>query len=409
MEAIRKRLEHEVLGYTFREEGFYRSITEWVRDRHHTGVHREWISFTPGVVSALTVAVLAFTKPGDKVIVQPPVYFPFFESITGTDRRITENPLLLKEGRYYFDLEDLESKIDGDTRMLLLCNPHNPGGMVWKRSELEALAKICHQHGILVVSDEIHSDLLFEGEVHTPWWSVSDQAARNSIVCMAPSKTFNMAGLATSFTVIPDPKIRKKFDELLQTLHIQTGNIPGTVALEAAYTHGHEWLKQMMAYVEANFRFLETYMATHLPRVKVMKPEATFLVWLDFRDYGMDDRELSEFLVKTAKVGLNNGARFGTGGDGFQRINIGCPRSVLTEGLERMADAFSKLARSKDVRLKDLRLKISIHQGFCPRNSFLSSLRLPEYPRHSGNGDVSWDKRDTPVWSMACRKVPALP
>ena len=343
MEAIRSRMEHEILGYTFRGEGFSKSIINWISAHYGSPIPKGWISFTPGVVSAVTVAVMAFTQPGDKVVVQPPVYFPFYESITGSGREVTLNPLKLKEGRYHFDLEDLEAKIDSHTTMLILCSPHNPGGMVWKREELEVLAEICHRHRIMVVSDEIHSDLIFSGHRHTPWWMVSEEAARHAIVCMAPSKTFNIAGLSTSFTVIPDPEIRKKFDALVQTLHIGTGNIPGTVALEAAYTHGHEWLSQMMAYVEENYSFLEQFMAARLPRVKVMKPEATFLVWLDFREYGMDDRQLSEFLVREAKIALNNGARFGAGGDGWQRINIGCPRSVLKEGLERMALAFGRI------------------------------------------------------------------
>jgi cysteine-S-conjugate beta-lyase len=335
MEAIRKRMEHEVLGYTFRGNLFYDSIVHWVKQRHNWNIQKEWISFSPGVVSALTVAVMAFTKPGDKVVVQPPVYFPFFECIKGIDRAIVENPLKLVQGRYHFDLEDLDKKTDGDTRILMLCNPHNPGGMVWKREELEAIAGICTRKNILVVSDEIHADLLFSGQKHTPWAMVSEQAQLNCIVCMAPSKTFNIAGLSTSFAVIPNPELRKSFNKLMQTLHIDMGNIPGTVALEAAYTKGEEWLKQMMEYVEGNYIFLEDFFTTHLPKVKVMKPEATFL------EYGMDDIQLSKWLIGKAKVGLNNGARFGTGGDGFQRINIGCPRSVLKEALERIYNVFT--------------------------------------------------------------------
>ena len=192
----------------------------------------------------------------------------------------------------------------------------------------------------MVISDEIHSDLLFRGQRHTPWPLVSGQSGLNSMVCMAPSKTFNIAGLSTAFTVSPDPRLKKTFDRMINTLHIQTGNIPGKVALEAAYTHGEEWLNQMMDYVQGNYRYLENFISDRLPEIGVMKPEATFLVWLDFRAYGMNDRELNRFLVEKAKVGLNNGARFGTGGDGFQRLNIGCPRSVLKEGLERIYGAF---------------------------------------------------------------------
>jgi cysteine-S-conjugate beta-lyase len=289
---------------------------------------------------------LAFTRPGDKIVVQPPVYFPFFDCVKGLNRQLTENPLKLVNGRYYFDLEDLEARVDDNTRMLLLCNPHNPGGMVWKQEELAALAEICHRKNILVVSDEIHSDLLFGGQKHTPWALVSGQSNPNSIICMAPSKTFNVAGLSTSFTVIPDVRLKKTFDKMMGTLHIQTGNIAGKVALEAAYHDGEEWLSQMMDYVENNFRFLESFVVENLPKIKVIKPEATFLVWLDFREYGWSDKEITRFLVEKAKVGLNNGARFGSGGDGFQRINIGCPRSVLKEGLERIVKTFDNLPES---------------------------------------------------------------
>jgi cystathionine beta-lyase len=343
MQAIRQRMEHEILGYTFRGKAFYDAILNWVKRHHGWDIKREWISFSPGVVSALTIAIMAFTEPGNKVIVQPPVYFPFFDCIRGTQRKVVENPLKLTNGRYYFDLENLEQGMDADTRMLLLCSPHNPGGMVWKREELEALHRVCHNKNIMIVSDEIHADLLFKGQVHTPYAMISEEAARNSIICMAPSKTFNVAGLSSSYVIIPNPEIKMKFDNLVQTLHINMGNITGTVALEAAYRDGDAWLAQLMDYVESNYNFLENYLTANLPRVKVMKPEATFLVWLDFRDYGMDDKQLSRFLVKEAKVGLNNGARFGTGGDGFQRINIGCPRVLLAEALHRITTAFDKI------------------------------------------------------------------
>jgi len=342
MKAIRKRMEHEILGYTFRGDAYHDAIVQWVGKRHDWEIRKEWISFSPGVVSAIAVAILAFTQPGDKIIVQTPVYFPFFECIGGTGRQILENPLKLDKGRYYFDLEDLERKMEENPRMLILCSPHNPGGMTWKRQELGAVEAICARKKVLVVSDEIHADLLFSGQKHTPWAMVSERGSRNGIVCMAPSKTFNVAGLSTSFVVIPNPRIKKAFDRMMETLHIHTGNITGAVALEAAYTHGEEWLRQMMAYIGENYRFLEEFFRTYLPKVKVMKPEATFLVWLDFREYGMNDVQLSRFLIKEAKVGLNNGAKFGTGGEGFQRINIGCPQSVLKEALERIYRAFTE-------------------------------------------------------------------
>jgi cysteine-S-conjugate beta-lyase len=294
-------------------------------------------------VAAITASVLAFTEPGDKVIVQTPVYFPFFESVRGVKRRLIENPLKLVNGRYYFDLEDLESKIDEKTKMLILCNPHNPGGMVWQRHELEALSAICSRHNILVVSDEIHSDLIFSGNTHIPYPTLSEEAAQNSILCMAPSKTFNVAGLSTSFVVIPNPDLLKTYEKLMRTLHIHMGNIPGTVALEAAYNHGNEWLNEMMEYVEGNYEHLSGFISKNLPRIKVMKPEATYLVWLDFTAYGMNDKQLNKFLVENARVGLNNGGRFGRNGDGYMRINIGCPRSIVVEALNRIYEAFRDL------------------------------------------------------------------
>jgi cystathionine beta-lyase len=340
MEAIKVRLSHEILGYSFRNQTFYDSIIGWLQRRHNWKIQREWISFSPGVVAAITSSVMAFTQPGDKVIVQPPVYFPFFESVRGIKRRLVENPLKLINGRYYFDLDDLEKKIDTKTKMLLLCSPHNPGGMVWKRDELEALAEVCNRHNILVVSDEIHADLLFDGQVHTPFATISEETAQNCITCMAPSKTFNTAGLSTSFVVVPNTGLLKSYEKLLRTSHIHMGNIPGTIALEAAFTNGDEWLDQMMVYVQDNFIYLNDFMQKNLPLVHVMAPEATFLVWLDFRVYGMKDRQLNKFIVDKARVGLNNGGRFGTGGDGFMRINIGCPRSVLAEALHRLHMAF---------------------------------------------------------------------
>jgi len=343
MEAIRNRMNHDILGYTFRGEAFYDSIVQWVRKRHGWDIDREWITFSPGVVSAITVAILSLTARGEKVVVQPPVYFPFFTSVRGSGRKMTENPLKLTGCRYYFDMEDLERKVDSNTRMLLLCNPHNPGGMVWKREELEVLEAFCRKHALTVVSDEIHSDLVFSGNRHIPWATVSEESRMNSIVCMSPSKTFNLAGLATSFTIIPDHKVRKRFNQMMETLHILTGNIPGKVALEAAYTSGEEWLSQMMDYLDGNYRFLESFFKERLPKVRIIRPEATYLVWLDFREYGMNDKKLSRLLAEKGRVGLNNGARFGTGGEGFQRINIGCPRSVLAEALNRIKAAFDPL------------------------------------------------------------------
>jgi cystathionine beta-lyase len=340
VDAIKKRVEHEIFGYTFKPDSYYDAIIGWMKRRHDWDVKKEWISFSPGVVAGLTIAIETFSKPGDGVIVQPPVYFPFFDSVKGTKRKLVENPLKIENGRFTFDFEDLKSKIDENTKLLLLCNPQNPGGMVWTRSELEKLSAICLENGIMVISDEIHSDLIFNGHAHIPFATLSEEAAKNSVVCMAPSKTFNVAGLASSLVIIPDKNKHARYERALNIGHLGMGNIFGSVAMEAAYAKGDEWLNQLMDYLWENYLFLEKFIRKNLPKVKVMKPEATYLIWLDFRAYGMNDEELMKFTVEKAKVGLNNGARFGTGGDGWLRLNIGCPRSVLEEGLERLKSAF---------------------------------------------------------------------
>ena len=339
-EAIKKRAEHEIYGYTFKPDSYFDAVIGWMKRRHNWTIEKEWISSSPGVVAGLTLAIETFSKPGDGVIVQPPVYFPFFESVKGTKRKMVENPLKIENGRYTLDFEDLRSKIDKNTRLLLLCNPQNPGGMVWTQNELEKLAEICLENNIIVISDEIHSDLVFTGNRHIPFATLSEETAKNSVICMAPSKTFNVAGLASSLVIIPDKTKKARYERALNVGHLGMGNIFGSVALEAAYSNGDKWLDQLLDYLWENYLFLENFITKNLPKVKVMKPEATYLIWLDFREYGMNDEELMQFTVEKAKVGLNNGGRFGTGGDGWLRLNIGCPRSVLEEGLTRLKEAF---------------------------------------------------------------------
>jgi cysteine-S-conjugate beta-lyase len=338
--AVKQRAEHEIYGYTFQPESYFKAIMGWMKRRHNWNVNREWISFSPGVVAGITFAIQTFSKPGDGVIIQPPVYFPFFDCVKGTKRKVIENPLKLENNRYNFDLEDLKARIDQKTRLLLLCNPQNPGGTARTKEELAVLADFCNDHNILIISDEIHSDLVYNGHKHVPLATVSDAAEANSIILMAPSKTFNVAGLASSVVIIPDKQKRLRYERELNVGHFGMGNIFGSVALEAAYTHGDEWLQQLMDYLWENYLYLEDFFQKHLPRVKVMKPEATYLIWLDFSDYGMKDAELIQFATEKAKVGLNNGGRFGSGGDGWLRLNIACPRSILAEALERLKEAF---------------------------------------------------------------------
>ena len=344
VDAIKKRAGHEIYGYTFRSDSYYKSIIGWMKRRHNWDIKKEWISSSPGVVAGLTLTIETFSKPGDEVIVQPPVYFPFFDCIKGTKRKLIENPLKIENGRYTFDFDDLKKKITENTKLLLLCNPQNPGGMVWEKEELETLSGICLENNIIVISDEIHSDLIFNKNKHIPFAILSEEAAKNCAILMAPSKTFNVAGLSTSLVIIPDKTKFNRYERTLGVGHLGMGNIFGSVALEAAYSNGDEWLEQLLAYLWENFLLVETYFSKNLPNVKVMKPEATYLIWLDFTSYGMNDERLSKFIIKEAKVGLNNGGRFGTGGNGWMRINIGCPRSILQEGLERLVKAFNKLS-----------------------------------------------------------------
>ena len=344
VDAIKKRIEHEIFGYSFRSDSYFKSIISWMKRRYSWEIQKSWISFSPGVVAGLTFAIETFSKPGDGVVVQPPVYYPFFDSVKGTKRKMVENPLKIENGRYTFDFDDLKSKIDENTKLLLLCNPQNPGGMVWTREELTELANICLENNIIIISDEIHSDIIFNGQKHIPIALLSDEIAKNSIVCMAPSKTFNVAGLASSVIIIPDKLKSLQFKRALSVGHFEMGNIFGTVALESAYKNGDEWLNQMIDYVWNNYQYLDDFFKTNLPKVKVMKPEATFLIWLDFSEYGMSDKELLKFVIEKAKVGLNNGGKFGTGGDGWLRLNIGCSRSVLEEALKRIGKAFGDIA-----------------------------------------------------------------
>lgn len=342
VDAIKKRADHEIYGYTFKPDSYFNAIIGWMKRRHNWEIKKEWISSSPGVVAGLTLAVETFSKPGDEVVVQPPVYFPFFDCVKGTKRKMIENPLKIENGRYTFDFEDLKSKITENTKLLLLCNPQNPGGTVWKREELETLSKICLENNIIVISDEIHSDLIFKGNKHIPFATISKESAKNCAVLMAPSKTFNVAGLSTSMVIIPDKTKFKRYERTLGVGHLGMGNIFGSIALEAAYSNGDEWLEQMLYYLWKNYLLVENYFSKNLPEIKVMRLEATYLVWLDFTAFGMNDEKLSKFIVEKAKVGLNNGGRFGTGGDGWMRINIGCPKSVLQEGLERLEKAFNE-------------------------------------------------------------------
>lgn len=339
MGALQKRLEHEILGYTLIPPSFYKSVADWNKRRHNWMIKSEWISFSPGVVPALNLLVMAFTQPGDGIIIQPPVYFPFFTAVENHGRRLIANPLRYEQGRYEMDFRDLESKIDKGTRMLILCSPHNPTGNVWSPDVLRRIGEICIRNKMLLVSDEIHSDLVFTGFRHTPAASISEDIARITITCMSPSKTFNLAGLSTAYLIIPDTGLREKYETLLDHVHVGSGNIFGFIAAEAAYSMGEEWLKQLMAYLEGNLMFLRDFLAKHLPMIRVVPPESTYLTWLDCSKLGMSSGSLRTFMIQQAGLGLNDGPQFGKEGEGFQRINIACPRRILYEALVKMHTA----------------------------------------------------------------------
>jgi cystathionine beta-lyase len=337
--ALKRRLYHEILGYTLRGDAFNEAIISWLKERHSWLVESNWITFTPGVVPGLSMAVRAFTNPGDKIVVQPPVYTPFFSVVEGNGRQLVYNKLTLRNGRYYMDLEDLRSKMDSRVKMLILSNPHNPGGMVWTRDELRQLCEFCLEHHILIVSDEIHCDLVFSPFRFTPVASLSDEIAKQVITFMSPSKTFNTAGLSTSFVIIPNESYRQAYSNVLETMHLFIGNLFGLKALEAAYRYGSEWLDQLLDYLKVNRDLVFRYFNENLPVLQVIQPEGTYMSWLDFRGLDMEDKELRKLLIDRAKVGLNDGIAFGAGGRGFMRLNFACPKAVLEEALNRVAEA----------------------------------------------------------------------
>jgi cystathionine beta-lyase len=341
IESIKNRLNHPILGYTLEPSGMDEAIMDWMKTRHGWHIRKEWIVSGPAVVPSMAVLVHAFSDPGDEIIVQKPVYFPFFRTITNHNRYILNNPLINRNGRYEMDLDDLNKKITPRTKMIFLCNPHNPGGRVWREKELKALADICLENNILIISDEIHSDLVLFGNKHIPTASINEDISRNTITCMSSSKTFNTAGLASAYVIISNLKNRRIYKEKLNDFHLNIGNIAGLFAQEAAYRNGSEWLKQLLKYLEGNIDYLVDFMQKHLPSVKVMKPEGTYLVWMDFRDANIDTKKLKKFIIEEAGLGLSDGFLFGEEGLGFQRLNLACPRSVLKKGLEGLLKAFN--------------------------------------------------------------------
>jgi cystathionine beta-lyase len=340
LNAIRERANHEILGYSIRPESYFTSLISWLNRRHQWEIRKEWIAFSPGIVPALNMAVLAFSKRRDKIIIQPPVYFPFFDAVKKHGRRLVYNQLIMENGRYRMDFENLEQSCREGAKMLIISNPQNPGGNAWTASELKTMADICLKYNVLMISDEIHGDLVNRGYKHTVLASLSPEIAENTVTMTAPSKTFNIAGMATASVIISNPTLMKKYRKVLDAMHIELGNVFGNVASEAAYTFGDAWLEQLLDYIDGNIRTLTDFAGQHLPLVRVIIPEATYMAWLDFSATGMNDKELKMFMIEKAGLGLNEGTQFGPGGSGFMRLNLACPRTTMVQALEQLKKAF---------------------------------------------------------------------
>ena len=341
-EAVIERAGHPVYGYTFRPGRFFESAAGWLFRRHGWEVSPGSFSFSPGIVPALNLIVMEFTRPGDRIVVQPPVYFPFFSAVTNHDRKLVYNPLAEQSGRYGMNFDHLEAEFKKGAKMLFLCHPHNPVGRVWRKKELEQLAGLCVKYGVLIVSDEIHSDLVLFGNRHIPFASLGKEVADLTFTCVAPSKTFNLAGLYTSAVITTNPELKKGYDRILDAVHVGGGNLFGQVAFEAAYTHGDAWVDQLLKYLEQNYINLREFLDHSLPGIVVSPLEATYLAWLDLSFLGMDDKQLKRFVVEQALIGLNDGPMFGPGGEQHQRINIATPGKVLQRGLQQLSEAVKK-------------------------------------------------------------------
>lgn len=341
IEALQKRIEHPVLGYFYHSEAFYHAIIQWMEKRHQWHIQQKWICFSPGIVSALAVIVQTFTQTGDTVIVQTPVYHPFYQVVENQGRKIIRNPLKIKDDHFEADYEDLENKLKTGIKLMIISNPHNPVGKCWKPEELQKTAELCLKYHCLLVSDEIHSDLMMSGYKHTVTASLSPEIAANTITCMAPSKTFNLAGLSSSEVIISNPVLRQQFKKTIDdSLHINLGNIFGDIALEAAYRCGETWLEELKIYLTENVRYTKTYIAEHFPLLKTYQHEATYLLWVDFTALNISHQELWNTLIHKAKLGFNDGAIFGKEGEKFMRINLACPKSTVTEAMKRLQMIF---------------------------------------------------------------------
>ena len=340
IDAIQKRLEHPILGYTMPSKSFYSASISWIKEHHDWNIQRDWFGFLPGIVPGLSFAVQSLTKPGDEIIVQPPVYYPFFHVIEKNHRVLVQNQLKEENGKFVMDFDDLEKKFTSKTKLFILCNPHNPGGRVWTIDELQRFAAICEKHQVTIVSDEIHADMVLPGKTkHTPLATVSAWSEQNTVTFMAPTKVFNMPGLISSGYIIPNAELRHQFAEFLEASEMNSGNMFAYTAAVAAYENGDEWRKQMLDYVQGNIDFVADFLKKNVPQIKPMIPEASFLVWLDCKDLGMETDELHKFFSLKAGLGLNKGTIFGPGGEYHLRLNVACSRSILEKAMKQLKEA----------------------------------------------------------------------
>ena len=339
-EALQQRLQHSLYGYTVVPDELWITIIQWIQEHHNWQVRRQWLTFIPGIVKGIGMAINVFLKEDEKVIIQPPVYHPFRLTPEGNGKQVVMNPLKeLPDGSYTMDFEQLASVVDEKCRLLILSNPHNPAGICWDAETLRRLAHICYEHDIIVVSDEIHSDMALFGHQHVPFATVSEEAAQISITFGAPSKTFNIAGIVSSYAIVPNPTLRRRFYTWLEANELNEPTLFAPIATIAAYSQGEEWRRQMLRYVEENIRFVEDFFHAQMPQIKPLRPQASFLVWLDCRALGLNHDQLIDLFVNKARLALNDGAMFGPGGEGFMRMNVGTPRAVLQQALQQLSEA----------------------------------------------------------------------
>jgi cysteine-S-conjugate beta-lyase len=343
IDALHSRVDHGIFGYTMPGTKMEEAVTNWVSSRHSWEIDPKTITYSPGIVTAISMAIHAFTTPEDKIVVQPPVYYPFFEIAQKHKREVQYNQLLLNDNfRYEIDFYDLEEKLsDERTKLFILCNPHNPSGRVWSKEELTKIGDLCIKHNVLIISDDIHSDLLLFGNQYTPIASIRKDIANQTITCIAPSKTFNLAGLQASILLIPNDSLKRRYNEVQQLFGVMGINTLGADAMQAAYEHGSKWLDELIQYLQENVLLIEEYLMNHLPQVKIMRPESTYLVWIDVRSLNITDKELQELLLNKGKLALHIGSKFGKNGEGFLRMNIACPKETLLDGLKRLEMALT--------------------------------------------------------------------